>query len=78
MVVEIVSPGSRRTDNVIKLDEYCDAGIPYYWTIDIDPPISVLACHLAGEFGYLEIGNSTGRFTTNEPFPITVDLDRLV
>jgi Uma2 family endonuclease len=78
MVVEIVSPDSRRTDNAIKRDEYCDAGIPYYWLIDIDPPISVLACRLIEEFGYLEIGNSTGRFTTNEPFPITVDLNRLV
>jgi Uma2 family endonuclease len=30
LVVEIVSPGSHRTDHVIKRGEYADAGIPHY------------------------------------------------
>jgi Uma2 family endonuclease len=34
LVVEIVSPGSRRTDHVTKLREYAKAGIPNYWIID--------------------------------------------
>src|SRR5207247_1076221 len=29
VVIEIVSPGSRRTDNVVKRAEYADAGIPH-------------------------------------------------
>ena len=34
LVVEIVSPGSRRTDHVKKLHEYAKAGIPLYWIVD--------------------------------------------
>ncbi len=36
VVVEIVAPESRRTDNVIKRAEYADAGVPHYWTIDLE------------------------------------------
>jgi hypothetical protein len=31
LVVEIVSPGSRRTDRVMKAYEYAKAGIEHYW-----------------------------------------------
>jgi Uma2 family endonuclease len=34
LVIEIVSPGSKRMDYVIKRGEYADAGIPHYWIID--------------------------------------------
>jgi Uma2 family endonuclease len=77
LVVEIVSPGSRRTDNLVKRGEYADAGIPAYWIIDVDDPISLVACHLAGEFGYQDRGAVTGVFETAEPFPAQVDLNTL-
>jgi len=47
VIVEIVSPGSRRLDHVTKRHEYADAGIPHYWIVDLDPPASLLAHHLA-------------------------------
>lgn len=34
LAVEILSPGTRRTDRVTKLSEYAEAGIPAYWLID--------------------------------------------
>lgn len=77
VVVEIVSPGSRRTDRVIKRGDYADAEIPHYWIIDIEPPVSLLACHLAGEFGYADSGEVTGKFTTTEPIELSLDLDQL-
>jgi hypothetical protein len=77
LVVEIVSPGSRRTDNLVKRGEYADAGIPFYWIIDADAPISLVACHLAGSFGYQDGGTVTGVFESTEPFPLRVDLDAL-
>jgi Uma2 family endonuclease len=77
LVVEIVSPGSRRTDNLVKRGEYADAGIPAYWIIDADAPISLVACHLAGAFGYQDGGAVTGVFETAEPFPVRIDLDAL-
>lgn len=78
LVVEIVSPGSRRTDNLIKRSEYADAGIPYYWIIDVERPVSLVACHRAGAFGYQDAGEVTGIFETQEPFAVRVDLDALI
>jgi Uma2 family endonuclease len=77
LVVEIISPGSRRTDNLVKRGEYADAGIPFYWIIDGDAPISLVACHLAGSFGYQDGGSVTGIFESADPFPVRIDLDAL-
>ncbi len=77
LAVEIVSPGSRRMDHMMKRAEYADAGIPHYWIVDLDEPVSLLACHLAGEFGYADGGAVTGTFRTGEPFPAEIDLDAL-
>jgi Uma2 family endonuclease len=47
VVVEIVSPGSRRLDHVGKRHEYADASIGHYWIVDLDEPVTLLDCHLA-------------------------------
>ena len=78
VVVEIVSPSSDRTDNVIKRGEYADAGIPHYWIVDVEAPVSVLACHQAGEFGYVDDGSITGTLRVTEPFAVEIDLDELL
>lgn len=78
VVIEIVSPGSKRTDCHVKHDEYADAGIPHYWIVDITEPVSLVACHQAGEFGYLDAAAVTGTFTTEVPFPVKIDLDALL
>ncbi|MGI8813911.1 MAG: Uma2 family endonuclease [Pseudonocardia sp.] len=74
LVIEIVSPSSVRTDNVVKRGEYADAGIPYYWIVDLTEPVSVLACHQAGAFGYADGGEVTGVLRVAEPFPAEIDL----
>ena len=78
VVVEIVSPGSDRTDHVIKRGEYADAGIPHYWIVDLDGSVTLTDCHLAGEFGYQDPGPATGCFTTTEPVSISLRLDGLL
>jgi Uma2 family endonuclease len=78
LAVEVVSPGSRRTDHHVKRAEYADAGITHYWIVDLDEPVSLLACHLAGEFGYMDGGPVTGTFRSTEPFPAEIDLDALL
>ena len=78
VAVEVVSPGSKRTDYNHKRGEYADAGIPHYWIVDIDPPVSLLACHRAGEFGYADDGAVTGTFRAVTPFPLEIDLDALL
>jgi len=78
LVIEIVSPGSKRLDHVDKRRDYADAGIPNYWILDIDDPISLTACRLTDDFGYVDDQVATGTFTTDVPFPVEVSLDRLV
>jgi hypothetical protein len=73
-----VGPGSKRKDKVIKRGEYADASIPHYWIIGPDPPLSLLDCHLAGPFGYQDGGDVTGTFVTTTPFPVRMELDRLL
>ena len=51
-----MSPGSHRTDHVIKRGEYADAGIPHYWIVDLDNPVTLIDCHPAAEFGYQDPG----------------------
>jgi Uma2 family endonuclease len=77
VAIEIVSPGSRRTDHVDKRRDYADAGIPHYWIVDIDDPISLTACYRTEEFGYRDHGVATGTFRTETPFAAEVELDRL-
>lgn len=36
MAVEVVSPGSRRTDRITKRSEYAEAGIPLYWVVELE------------------------------------------
>ncbi|RZQ65751.1 Uma2 family endonuclease [Amycolatopsis suaedae] len=78
VVIEVAAEGSRRTDYVAKRAEYADAGIPHYWIVDLDEPVSLTACHLAGEFGYQDSGAVTGTFTTADPISVSLDLDRLL
>jgi Uma2 family endonuclease len=77
LVVEIVSPGSKRMDYLVKRREYADAGIPHYWVVNLEQAPSLLAHRLAGEPGYTVDDDVTGTFTAAEPFPVTVDLGRL-
>jgi Uma2 family endonuclease len=77
LVVEIVSPGSKRMDYLVKRGEYADAGVPHYWVVNLAEGPSLLAHCLAGEQGYTVRDEVTGTFTAEEPFPVTVALDRL-
>nr|WP_275955225.1 Uma2 family endonuclease [Mediterraneibacter glycyrrhizinilyticus] len=44
LVVEIVSPSSRRRDYVIKTEKYCSAGVREYWIIDPDNERVLVYC----------------------------------
>ncbi|GHF97740.1 MULTISPECIES: Uma2 family endonuclease [Amycolatopsis] len=74
VVAEVVAPDSKRTDYVVKHDEYADAGIPHYWIVDITGPVSLVACRA----GDLDAAAVTDTFTTDIPFPVRLDLDALV
>jgi Uma2 family endonuclease len=91
LAVEIVSPGSRVMDRSTKPSLYAEAGIPYYWRIELDPfrgntqrlPV-VVAASLGGslddEVCYVvqaEVGAGT-QLELEWPFPISFDPAELI
>ncbi|RZS30522.1 Uma2 family endonuclease [Herbihabitans rhizosphaerae] len=76
VVVEILSPGSARDDTEHKASEYAEAGVPQYWLIDPEPPVTATILTLVdGE--YEESQRAEHSFTVTEPCPLTIDLDAL-
>jgi len=78
VVMEIVSPGSKRTDYLNKREEYADARIPHYWILDLIEPVSMVAYDLTGKGRYEGGSKVTDTFTTTDPFPATVNLAELL
>lgn len=76
LAVEVFSPSSRRTDSVIKFAEYLEAGIPHYWTVDLEGRPSLRAFRLTGA-AYRDLGAFTGVVELSEPFAVRLDLDAL-
>ena len=67
LVVEIVSPSSKGTDEVIKRTEYAQAGIPRYWVVDRDPVQTVTLYRLGPNGDYLEHAKMPLAWLLNTP-----------
>lgn len=76
IAAEVISPWSRRKDTLVKPMEYAEAGIPYYWVIDLDPPASLTAYILVD--GHYQAQTVTAEFVTVDPFPLRIDIPELV
>ncbi|MFC7752039.1 Uma2 family endonuclease [Tsukamurella soli] len=74
VVIEILSPGTRRVDRVTKRSEYADAGIRAYWIVDLDGPRLTELTLAGGEYSAKE---HVGEFTTTVPFGLRIDLTTL-
>jgi Uma2 family endonuclease len=68
LVVEVVSPGTRRRDRMEKPAVYAAAGIPHYWRIEQDP-VHVFAYDL-GKKGYELVADSADELVLTAPFEI--------
>lgn len=73
-VVEILSPGSRRLDRILKLAEYAEAGVPSYLLVEPGPPVSLTEFVLAGD-AYERRGEHTG--TADLALGVVLDLAAL-
>ncbi|MCP3799133.1 Uma2 family endonuclease [Allokutzneria sp. A3M-2-11 16] len=60
LAIEVVSHDSRRTDAVIKRQDYADAGIPHYWMVDPEQPYTVLSCSLAEHTVEVDVADLLG------------------
>jgi Uma2 family endonuclease len=77
LAVEIISPGTGRTDRLIKPFEYAEAGIRHYWLMDTDPPVSLTA-YLLVEGSYELDFEGSGLISLGSPAAVQLDLDRLL
>jgi len=75
-VVEVLSPGSRRTDRILKLSEYAEAGIGCYLLVEPGPPVSMVEFELV-ERRYERAGEHRGHSTLSLLPDVTLDLDAL-
>ncbi|MBV9846240.1 MAG: Uma2 family endonuclease [Kutzneria sp.] len=78
LVVEVISPGSARTDRITKLAEYAEFGIPHYWIVDIARRATLDAYELVAGSYRQNVTAGTGQVSVTSPAPVTLDLDSLV
>ncbi|MEB3369595.1 Uma2 family endonuclease [Saccharopolyspora mangrovi] len=76
LAFEVLSPGSKRVDDLVKRAEYAEAGIPSYWILDVADQPRLTAQRLVDGV-YKEDFNGTGVFMTDQPFGLRIDLDAL-
>ena len=77
LAVEIVSPGTGRTDRITKAFEYAHAGIPHYWIVELRPPVTLTGFVLA-DGAYQEVIRTTGLVEVAVPAPLRIDVATLL
>jgi Uma2 family endonuclease len=80
LVVEVVSPESAHRDRTVKLRKYAEAGIKHYWRVEDEDATPVVHTYeLDQPTGlYAPTGIHRDDLRTAAPFPIELDLDKLV
>jgi Uma2 family endonuclease len=78
LVSEIVSPSSRTSDRLTKPALLAEAGLPFYWRVELDSEPTVFLYRLE-KGGYVEYGRSRPGepLVAGEPFPVTLDVAAL-
>ena len=77
LVVEVVSPSSRKTDRFAKPGEYAEAGIPLFWRVETEPDLLVVA-HRLTDGAYEQVALVEGAGSAPAPWgPVRLDLTEL-
>jgi Uma2 family endonuclease len=72
LVVEVVSPGTKRRDRLEKPALYAQAGVPHFWRIEQDP-VHVFAYDLV-DGRYEPVADSTDELVLSAPFAIKLPI----
>lgn len=77
LLIEIVSPTSTGMDRVQKPAEYAAVGVPFYWRVETEPTVEVIAHELV-EGAYRETGRlSSGEGALSAPYDVVIDVTAL-
>ncbi|MEC3920487.1 Uma2 family endonuclease [Nocardia sp. CDC160] len=75
--IEIVSPGSRRVDRIMKFAEYAAVGIEHYWLLETQDSLRLLT-HRLRDGRYVPTGEYSGQVTLElDTLHLPLDLDAL-
>ncbi|MEV6800183.1 Uma2 family endonuclease [Micromonospora rifamycinica] len=79
LAVEIVSPSTRSIDRVLKPTLYAQAGIPFYWRIEVEDDGLVVHTYRIDAVNevYLETGRWTKFVDTGGPIPVNLSIARI-
>ncbi|MFI9229193.1 Uma2 family endonuclease [Streptomyces rimosus] len=80
LAVEVVSPETAHRDRTVKLRKYAEAGIPHYWCVEDEDGSPVVHTYELDQptRAYAPAGIFRGSLRRPVPFPISLDLERLV
>jgi Uma2 family endonuclease len=79
LVVEVLSPSTRRRDLVVKKRVYERTGVGSYWVVDVADDEVTVTVHELRDGHYVEVAAVSGEeeWTAELPFPVTVVPARL-
>ena len=72
LLVEIVSPSSRKADRVEKLDLYAKAGVAEYWIVD--PDSHIIEFHTLDGESYRVVAHDSGEYQSPQFAEVAIDL----
>lgn len=80
LVIEVVSAESAHRDRKVKPRKYAEAGIRHFWRVEDENGKPVVHAYELDETtgSYAPIGIFRERLKLDRPFPIRLDLDRLI
>ena len=79
LVVEVLSPSTRRRDLTVKRAHYERSGVLAYWIVDPHGPrFTALERDATGGFTEAGAFDGAGTFTTTIPFPLTLEVGSLL
>ena len=76
LAVEVVSPGSRKTDRLFKPAEYAEAGVLAYWRVETEPEV-VVHVHRLVDGAYRAVQQVRGVEQVEDPFALVLDVAAL-
>jgi Uma2 family endonuclease len=79
LLIEVVSPTSHARDTYAKAKLFAEVGVEHYWVVDptFDGGV-MLTDFRIGSDGTYDIAASTNKvYTTDQPYPITIDVPAL-
>ncbi len=78
LVVEVLSPSTRRTDLTAKREYYGRCGLPWYWIVDPDEPSLTVWSLVDAELRQVQQIGPGRTDVVVGPLAVTVSPDRLV